>query len=109
MSLGTTWKKRGIRPNWLPRVLGIGEDLTRSISTVPVGVHTCGHQPSRLFLKAWMSPSILTRRRPRGRAGVRIWTRGMERVAGAQGEWSERESLELGGDVAQLVELLALC
>lgn len=33
----------------LPRVLGIGEDLKRSTSTVPVGVHTWGHQTSRLF------------------------------------------------------------
>lgn len=47
------------------------------------------------FQKAWMpphpaTPSILTRRRPRGRARVRIWTRGMDRVARARGEGHER-------------------
>lgn len=46
----------GCTASWLPRVLGVGEDLTRSTSTVPVGVHTRSHQTSRLFRRLGCPP-----------------------------------------------------
>lgn len=52
-----------------------------------MGVTPGGHQIPRLCLKAWMFS--LTRRLPPGRAGVRIWARGIDRVAGT-GERRER-------------------
>lgn len=45
LSPGTTWKERVYRPTGFPRVRGAGEDLTKSINTLPDGGHTWGGSP----------------------------------------------------------------
>lgn len=54
LSLGTTWKERGVQAIWLPRVRGAGEDLIKSISSVPVGGSHLRSPIPRLCQKAWL-------------------------------------------------------